>query len=84
MTNVRVEIDRLVLTGWSLSASEAVAVQTALEAELGRLFAAEGAGSLPGGATDRVSGGSVTWALGGDAAALGAQVAQSVYGSLGR
>jgi hypothetical protein len=84
VANVRVEIERLVLTGWPLGTREAAAVQAAVEAELGRLFAAEGAEPSASGATDRMAAAPVTWAPGGDVAALGMQVAQSVYGSLGQ
>jgi hypothetical protein len=83
MTRVRVEIERLVLAGWPLDPREAAAVRAAVEAELGRLFAADGAGPRVGGATDRVAAAPVVWAPG-DAGALGARVAQSVYGSLGQ
>lgn len=83
MGTIRVAIDRLVLTGWPLGAREAAAVQLAVEAELGRLFAADGADVL-GGSTDRLAAGPIAWQPGSDPSALGVQVAQSVYGSLGQ
>jgi hypothetical protein len=84
VTNVHVEIDRLVLTGWPLGTGEAAAVRAAVEAELGRLFSVDRAGLLAGGALDRVSAEPVAWTPGGDVSRLGAQVARSVYGSLGK
>jgi hypothetical protein len=82
VTRVRVEIDRLVLTGWPLGSREAAAVRAAVEAELGRLFAAGGETPPAGGAADRVSAGPVAWPTAGGPAGLGAAVARAVYGSL--
>jgi hypothetical protein len=49
-----------------------------------RLFSAVGEGLQAGRAMDRVSGEPVTWTPGTDVSGLAAQVAQSVYGSLGK
>ena len=83
MTQVHVEIDRLVLTGWPLGPREAGQVQAAVEAELGRLLSGDGARALPGGAADRMTAGPVAWPAAGGAAGLGSEVAQAVYGTLG-
>jgi hypothetical protein len=85
MTPIRVEIDRLVLTDWPLGRQEAGLLRAAVEAELSRLFgSAPAEADWSGGATDRVSGGTVAWPAGGGPAALGARVAQAVYGSVGQ
>jgi hypothetical protein len=81
----RIEIDRLVLTGWPLGSREASLVQAAVEMELGRLFETGPTGAGPtGGAIDRLVAEPVTWTAGGDPSVLGRQVAQSVYGSVGQ
>lgn len=85
--NIRLHIERVVLDGLDLSQAEAEGVRASLEAELTRLLAAglapqflsSGAySSLPG---SRLESGERTPT---QAGTLGSQVAQAVYGGIGR
>lgn len=84
--NIQLHIERLVLDGLPLTRREGALVQAAVETELARLLTAEG---LPpvlagGGMTPSLAAPAITFAPGGGPAALGAQIAHSVYRSLGR
>ena len=83
--NINLHIERLVLDGLPLTRREGALVQAAVEAELVRLLGTEGLSPAlaGGGMTPHLAPPAVTYAPGGDPAALGAQIAQSVYGSLG-
>jgi hypothetical protein len=84
---IRVRIDRIVLDGVAVSASQAPHVRAAIEAELGRLFAERGvprdrAGSpLRAAATPTVH--AETRIRRGDPAGTGHRIAGAVYRSLG-
>ena len=84
--NIQLHIERLVLDGLPLTRREGAVVQAAVETELARLLTAEG---LPpvlagGGMTPSLAAPGVSFTPGGDPAALGMQIARSVYGSLGK
>jgi hypothetical protein len=83
---IRLHIERLILDGVTLSAAEHPRLQAAVEMELGRLLAERGiANSLESGvAIDAVRGGAVQLGRDGGGARLGKQVAQAVYGGIGR
>lgn len=86
--NVTIQIDRLILEGINLTPAQTPLLQAAVESELARLVAAGGlASSLrTGGAMAYVP--AALLQLAGDnqhdPTALGQQIAQSVYGGLGR
>lgn len=84
--NVRLHVERLVLDGLPLAPGQAPLVQAAVEAELARLFAA--GGPAPGlaslGAVPALGAGGITLGEGAAPAEIGAQIAQAVYGGLGR
>jgi hypothetical protein len=82
---IHLQIDRLVLDGFSLGAHEQARLRAALEQELGRLL---GSGlALPsgaGGAVASVRGQPLRQARGADPAAMGRQLAASLYQEIGR
>ncbi len=82
--NIDLHIDRLVLEG--LGALNRAAVSAAVQAELARLFAEEGAGAglHRSGRTPRLDGGSFQVASGAGAEAVGRQVANAIYGGMNR
>ena len=84
--NIRLHIDRLILDGVSLSARERPHLQAAVEMELGRLLAEGGIaiGLENGVALDAVRGGAVQLPREVSGKGLGKQVAQAVYGGIGR
>ena len=84
--NVKLHIERLVLDGIELSPADRPAFQAALEAELGRLLAQGGVGAeLAGGrAVPAVRADGFQMNGDGSSVRLGQQVAQSVYGGIGR
>jgi hypothetical protein len=84
--NVQLHIERLILDGVALSAAERPRFQAAVEMELGRLLAERGvaSGLEGGGAMDSVRGGAVQLPRGGGGMGLGKQLAQAVYGGIGR
>jgi hypothetical protein len=83
---VRVHIDRLVLDGFALSPVESRHVRAAVETELTRLLADGGLSDelRSGGAMPSVVAGRFEPSAGGSAAQLGAAIAQSVHGGLGK
>jgi hypothetical protein len=84
--DIRVHIERLIVDEALIGSSERAALQTAVAVELTRLLAAQGLGETwrAGGAMPYVRGGTIQPAAGQDPAHLGLQVAQAVYGGIGR
>ncbi|MEG9436337.1 hypothetical protein JAO29_09190 [Edaphobacter sp. HDX4] len=84
--NIHLHIDRLILDGVSLSVRERLHLQAAVEMELGRLLAEGGiAGGLENGAAlNAVRGGTLQLSHNPSGKGLGKQVAQAVYGGIGR
>ena len=80
--NIELRVDELVLHGFE--PKDRHRIGRAVEHELGRLFAERGAPPLAqSGEIADLDGGSFEVAPGAGAAAIGAQVAQAVYGGLG-
>lgn len=84
--NVKLHIERLVLEGFPLSGSQGVGVKAAVEAELGRLMKANGISRelQQGQVFPLVRAGAFQPARNSTPRALGTQIAQSVYGGIGR
>ena len=84
--NINVHIDRLILDGIPLSNHRWLVLQAAVEGELARLLAADGLAPslLAGGAVPRVSAGAIQLTNQGDPTDLGQQIAQVVYGGIGK
>lgn len=84
--NVKLHIDRLMLEGFQLSGSQGAGVKAAVEAELSRLIKANGVSQefQRGQVVQRVRAGSFQPARNSTPRALGTQIAQSVYGGIGR
>ncbi len=84
--NVNLHIERLILDALPVTAAQGPLVQAAMEAELARLFAAHGlAPNLQRGfAAPHAPGGTIQLTDGNDAGGIGRQVAQSVYGAIGK
>lgn len=84
--NIQLHIERLILDGVALGAAEQPRFQAAVEMELGRLLAERGiASGLENGVTlDSVRGGAVQCRRAGGGTGLGKQLAQAVYGGIGR
>lgn len=82
--NIELNIDDLVLHGFAQS--DRYLIGAAIERELTRLFAERGAPSLlaESGDFSRLEGGAFEATPGAKPAAIGAQVAQAVYGGLGK
>lgn len=84
--NIQVHIERLILDGVALGVGEGPRLQAAVEMELGRLLGERGIanGLVSDVAVDSVRGGAVQLRLNVGSAALGKQVAQAVYGGIGK
>lgn len=84
--NIQLNIERLVLDGLPLTRREGVLVQAAVETELARLLQTEGLSPVltGGGMTPHLAAPGISFTPGGDPAALGTQIAHSVYGSIGK
>jgi hypothetical protein len=84
--DISVHIERLVLDGLSVSHGQRPLLQAAVEAELGRLLAADGLALelQGGGAVPYVSGGDIQLTGEGDPTHLGQQIGRAVYGGLSR
>ena len=82
--NIELHIEELVLHGFSPGDRDAIGA--AILGELARLFAEQGAHPAlqQTRAVEKVDGGSFTMRAGAKAATVGTQVAQSVYGGLGK
>ena len=80
---IHLHIDRLILDGIDLNLSERLALQTALEAELGRLFTENdfGAGLQYNRAVPSLSAESIP--LSSEGVALGTHLARTVYREVG-
>jgi len=83
--NINVSIERLILNGLSLPHSQRPLVQTAVEAELARLLAADGLAShlQSGGVLPHLKGGNIQLTYHSDPNMLGQQIAQAVYSGIG-
>jgi len=84
MPDIELDIDELVLHGFAPGDGEHIGA--AIKRELARLFAEQGlpAGLRADGAIARLDGGAFPVAPAATTAAIGAQVAQAVYGGLAR
>jgi hypothetical protein len=84
--SLHLHIDRLVLDGLPLRAVDRAALQAAVETELARLLSEGGLapGLVEGGAVPALRGGSLQEGRGDKAAGLGTQIAQAVYGGIGK
>ena len=87
--DIEIAIERIVLEGIVLSRGQHLALRSAIEAELGRLLVEGGlSASLVGdGFVPRLAGGEIHLPQGSgpaDPVQLGAQIAQAVYGGLGK
>ena len=83
---VNLHIERLVLEGLALGPGEHLLVRAAAEAELSRLLTEGGLSSqlLSGGAMYRLSAPEIRLTGANDPGQLGRQVAQALYGSVGK
>ncbi|MFL6196539.1 MAG: hypothetical protein ACJ75H_20325 [Thermoanaerobaculia bacterium] len=83
---VNLHIDRLVLEGIDLDHAQRPLLQAAVETELGRLLAQGGVGAdfAGGGAVPSVRAEGFEIGADGGPARLGTQIAQSVYGGIGK
>src|SRR3712207_1240881 len=84
-SSIHIHIERLVLDGIALPHAQRPLLQAALEAELARLLAERGLadGLASGIQVPSLRSSAIPLAHPGEPARLGAQIAQSVYGSLG-
>ncbi len=84
--NVNLNIERLVLEGFQLRPGEHLAVRASAERELSRLLSEGGISHelLSGGAVPRLSASDIRVAGDADAGAIGRQIAQAVYGGIGK
>lgn len=84
--NVNLHIERLILEGLRLAPGEHLLVRAAAESELSRLLTEGGVSQqlLRGGAVPRVSAGDIRVAGDADAGGIGRQIAQAVYGGIGK
>lgn len=81
--NINLHIERLVLEGLPIAQGAGPLVQHAVEAELSRLLAdGVSPGLSGGGALPRVPAGAIQLTKDVSAAAIGRQIAQSVYGGI--
>lgn len=83
---INLHIDRLILDGIDLDAAQRPVLQAAVEAELGRLLAEGGVGAdlAGGGAVPSVRAAGFEMGGEGNPRQLGAQIARSVYGGIGK
>ena len=84
--NIKLHIERLILEGVDILPSQRHLLQTSLETELTRLLADGGLSpSLAGGvALPHVTASSIQLVGGNNPAQIGQQIAQSVYGGIGK
>ena len=84
--NVNLNIERLVLEGFQLRPGEHLVVRASAERELSRLFSEGGISRelLSGGAVPRLAASDIHVAGDADAGAIGRQIAQAVYGGIGK
>jgi hypothetical protein len=83
---LEIHIQRLVLDGIDIPPGQEGALQQAVQAELSHMLAAGGLAPplLRGGALARVPGGDIQLTGNSDPTRLGGQVAEAVYGGIGR
>ena len=83
--NIHLHIERLILDGLPLESSHAPHVQLAVEAELSRLLAEQGLAAhlRAGGAVPGIRATGIQITEGSQPAAIGTQIAQSVYSGIG-
>jgi len=83
--NITLHIERLIVEGLDLPQRQRGVLQTALEAELGRLLAQGEIGThlAQGGAVPRLAAPAIQLPAHADPTVLGASIAQAVYGSIG-
>jgi hypothetical protein len=82
---IRIDVERLVIDGIELDARGAEALRAAVAAELVRLFEQRRPGAgLGGGAVPMLRAPAVQFDAGASPTRMGSQVAQAVYGSIGR
>lgn len=79
--SVALHIERLVLDGFSLSATEASRLQVSVERELERMLSNTPAGSWNGGASPRIAASPVHFVPGNSPAILGRQIARTLFSS---
>lgn len=84
--NINLHIERLILDGLPLERSQGPHVQAAVEAELAHLLTTNGLGEQfqSGGAMPSVPAAGIQLENGSSSIGIGQQIAQSVYGSIGR
>jgi hypothetical protein len=84
--NINVHIERLILDGLSVTRSQGPLVQAAVEAELARLLATDGLSPelQVGGAVPSLKAGNIQIASESNPNQLGQQIAQVVYGGIGK
>jgi hypothetical protein len=84
--NITVNIERLIFEGVSLAPWQRPLLQAAVEAELARLLAEGGVGGglAAGWAVPSLPAGAIQLPGDGDPVAMGAQIAQAVYGGMSR
>lgn len=84
--NVNLNIERLVLEGFSLRPGEQVLVRAAVERELSRLLTERGVSPqlLSGGAFPRLDAGDMRLSGGESPRQVGTQIARALYGGIGK
>ncbi len=84
--NIQLHIDKLILDGFSLSPHERTVLHAAFERELTRLLAERGLNQTlaNGAAVPSINVGNIQVGAGLPPANLGVQIAQSVYGGIGK
>lgn len=84
--NIQLHIERLILDGFDFRTGDRANLQAAVEAELARLLGEGGLapGLTEGGAVPALRGGNVQIGGAGSPDGLGAQIAQAVYGGIGK
>lgn len=84
--NVNLNIERLVLEGFSLRPGEQLLVRAAAERELSRLLTEGGISPqlLAGGAVPRLSAGDMRLTGGESPKQVGTQIARALYGGIGK
>ena len=83
---INVQIERLILDGLPIERHHGPLVQAAVEAELGRLLAAEGLAEslMSGGAMPSARAPGIGLASDGNPARLGEEIGAAVYGGIGK
>lgn len=83
--NIQLYIDQLILDGLPVNRIQAAQIQTAVEAELGRLLAEHGVAAelQAGGAVASIHANEIQLTRGTNPAQIGTQIAQSVYSGIG-